>query len=175
LSKLVQAPLLSSYCIMRPVWPGAVQGPFFPLWLPPPCLQKSRASILPTPSDRRDGFPTSRASQDSLVSSRRTNSRTGQILHSRIHRWQWSSEFSNCAAISDPLILVRPSGTSLATSKPSQGLLAEPPRPSVLTRGTLDSFFLSVPSFHPHQDEGWHLHQPASASTVVSRKRGCGR
>jgi len=82
LSKLVQAPLLSSYCIMRPVWPGSVQGPFFPLWLPPPCLQKSRASILPTPSDRRDGFPTSRASQDSLVSSRRTNSRTGQIPHS---------------------------------------------------------------------------------------------
>ena len=49
---------------------------FFPLWPPPPCFQKSRASILPTPSDRRDRFPTARASRDSPVSSRRTNSRT---------------------------------------------------------------------------------------------------
>ena len=70
--------------VTRPVWPGSVQGPFFPLWLPPPCLQKSRASILPTPNDRHDRFPTARASQDSLVSSRRTNSRMGQILHSCI-------------------------------------------------------------------------------------------
>jgi hypothetical protein len=35
------------------------------------------------------------------------------------HRWRWSSEFSNCAASSDPLIMVRPSGTSLGTSEPS--------------------------------------------------------
>ena len=79
---LSRPPLLRHIGVTRPVWPGSVQGPFFPLWLPPPCFQKSRASILPTPNDRRDRFPTARASQDSLVSSRRTNSRTGQILHS---------------------------------------------------------------------------------------------
>src|SRR6476646_10281228 len=62
----------------------ARKRPRAPLWLPPPCFQKSPASILPTPNDRRDRFPTARASQDSLVSSRRTNSRTGQILHSCI-------------------------------------------------------------------------------------------
>jgi hypothetical protein len=84
LGKLARTRLLRYVDVTRPVWPGSVQGPFFPLWLPPPCFQKNRASILPTPNDRRDGFPTARASQDSLVSSRRTNSRTGQILHSCI-------------------------------------------------------------------------------------------
>ena len=62
---LSRPPLLRHIGVTRPVWPGSVQGPFFPLWLPPPCFQKSRASILPTPNDRHDRFPTARASQDS--------------------------------------------------------------------------------------------------------------
>ena len=56
--------------LTRPVWPGSAQGPLFPLWLPPPCFQKSRATVLPAPNDRHNKFPTARASRDSLVSSR---------------------------------------------------------------------------------------------------------
>jgi hypothetical protein len=81
---LPRTPLLRHIGVMRPVLPGGVQGPFFPLWLPPPCFQKSQASVLPAPADRHNKSPTARASQDSLVASRRTNSRTGQILHSYI-------------------------------------------------------------------------------------------
>ena len=62
----------------------ASKGLFSPLWLPPPCFQKSGATVLPAPNDRHNKSPTARASQDSLVSSRRTNSRTGQIPHSCI-------------------------------------------------------------------------------------------
>jgi hypothetical protein len=177
LGKLATTRLLRHVGLTRPVCPGSAQGTFFPFWLPPPCFQKSRASVLPGPNDRHDKSPTARASLDSLVSSRRTNSRTGQILRSCIIDGDCRLIFK-LAAISDRLILVRSSGTSLETSKPSSRASWRSRVLRNLTlgtgRGTLDSLF-SVPSSCQHQDKGWHLHQPAPASTVVSRKRGCGR
>ena len=81
--------------VRPPVWPGGVRGPFSPLWLLLPCSQKRRASVLLTQTYRHNKSPTARALGDSLASSRRTNSRLGQILHSCIIRWRWSSKFSN--------------------------------------------------------------------------------
>jgi hypothetical protein len=81
--------------VRPPVWPGGVLKPFFPLWLPLPCSQKRRASVLLAQTYQHNKSPTARAWGDSLASSRRTNSRLGQILHSCIIRWRWSSKFSN--------------------------------------------------------------------------------
>jgi len=78
-----------------PVWLGSARAPFSPLWLPLPCSRKRRASALLAPTYRHNKFPTATAFGDSLASSRRTNSRLGQILHSSIIRWRWSSKFSN--------------------------------------------------------------------------------
>jgi hypothetical protein len=78
-----------------PVWLGSARAPFSPLWLPLPCFRKRRASALLAPTYRHNKFPTATAFGDSLASSRRTNSRLGQILHSCIIRWRWSSKFSN--------------------------------------------------------------------------------
>ena len=107
--------------LTRPVWPGCARAPFFPLWLPSPCFQKSRASVLPAPNDRHGKSPTATASQESRVASRRTNSRTGQILGSCVVDGDCRLIFK-LAAISDRWMLVRPSGTSLGTSEPSANL-----------------------------------------------------
>jgi hypothetical protein len=118
LGKLARTRLLRYVDVTRPVWPGSVQGPFFPLWLPPPCFQKSRASVLPAPNDRHDKSPTARAlQQSSLVSSRRTNSRTGQILRSWIVDGDCHLIFKQ-AAISDRTPI--PPSTSRGGPKPNQ-------------------------------------------------------
>jgi hypothetical protein len=73
----------SAYNDLRPpVWPGSARGPFSPLWLPRPCSQKTRASVLLAPTYRHNKFPTARAFGESLAASRQTNSPLGQILHS---------------------------------------------------------------------------------------------
>jgi hypothetical protein len=67
--------------VTPPAWPASVRGPFFPLWLPQPCSQKRRASVLLAQTGRHNKSPTAMALGDRLASSRRTNSRLGQILH----------------------------------------------------------------------------------------------
>ncbi len=160
-------PPASSYWLSRGLLGQEASNGLFSLF---GCLRHAfkkagRAFYRPQTTGTID-FPPPGLRRNSLVSSRRTNSRTGQIPHSCIIDSD-SLTFSAPAAISDPLIMVRPSGTSLGTSKPTpKGRLAEPPSSGDLTlgtdRGTLNSFFLSVPSSCPHQDEGWHLHQPAT-------------
>jgi hypothetical protein len=68
---------------------------FFPSLAASAMLSKKTASALLAPTYRHNKFPTATAFGDSLASSRRTNSRLGQILHSCIIRWRWSSKFSN--------------------------------------------------------------------------------
>jgi hypothetical protein len=75
--------------IRPPVWLGSARGPLSPLWLPLPCSQKRRASVVRAPIYRHNKFPTARAFGESLAASRRTNSQPGQILHSCIIRWRW--------------------------------------------------------------------------------------
>src|SRR6516165_8546820 len=66
--------------VTPPVSLTIVRGPFSPLWPPLPCSQKRRASALPAQPDRHSRSPS--ANEGSLVSSRRTKNRLGQILHS---------------------------------------------------------------------------------------------
>src|SRR6516162_2777728 len=68
--------------VTPPVSPTIERGPFSPLWPPLPCSQKRRASALPAQPDRHNRSPTAKAQEGSLVSSRRTKNRLGQILHS---------------------------------------------------------------------------------------------
>jgi hypothetical protein len=147
--------LLRHIGVKRPVWPGSVQEPFFPLWLPPPCFQKSRASVLPPPNDRHNKSPTARASQGFLVSSRRTNSRTGQILHSCIIDGDGHLNFQTVPLFRTRLCWLGRRKQSPGTSNPLPGPLWLS-RDLTLgsDRGTLDSFFLSVSSSCQHQDEG---------------------
>jgi hypothetical protein len=65
-----------------PVWLGGAQAPFSPLWLPRPCSQKTRATILLAPTCRHNRSPTATAFGESLAASRRTSSPLGQILDS---------------------------------------------------------------------------------------------
>ena len=81
----------SAYNDLRPpVWLGSAQGPFSPLWLPRPCSQKIRASVLLAPTCRHNKFPTARAFGESLAASRQTNSPLGQMLHSCVIKWRWA-------------------------------------------------------------------------------------
>ena len=68
--------------VMPPSRLASVRGPFSRLWPPLPCSKKSRASFLAAPTDRHGRSPTARDWVDSLATSRRPNSRLGQILHS---------------------------------------------------------------------------------------------
>jgi hypothetical protein len=80
---------MSAYSDLKPpVWQGSARGPFSPLWLPRPCSQKTRASVLLAPTYRHNKFPTARAFVESLASLRQTNSPQGQILHSWVIKWR---------------------------------------------------------------------------------------
>jgi hypothetical protein len=76
--------------LRRPVWLGNTRGPFSPLWLPRPCSQKIRASVLLAPTYLHNKFPTARAFGESLGASRQTNSPLGQILYSCVIKWRWA-------------------------------------------------------------------------------------
>ena len=112
LGKLPRNPRPRNIGLTRIVWPASVPGPFFPSLAASAMLSKKSGERSSGPERRHDKSPTARASQDSLVSSRRTNGRTGQILRSCTIDGDCRLIFKP-AAISDRLTLVRPLGTSL--------------------------------------------------------------
>jgi hypothetical protein len=81
--------------LRRPVWLGSARGPFSPLWLPRPCSQKTRASVLLAPTCRHNEFPTAKAFGESLAASPRTNSLRAQIFRSCVIRWRRAPRITN--------------------------------------------------------------------------------
>jgi hypothetical protein len=65
--------------ITPPVSSASERGPFCPLWPPPPCSQKRRASALLAQNDRHSRSPIARAWAGFLAASQRPSSRLGQI------------------------------------------------------------------------------------------------